>query len=131
MTDRDAANKSLREVLRRGDPEGDGRAPSGVERATLRRRMVDAARASSSPAWSRLPVFASALTVAALLVVASLFWLQPDVHDAPSRVDVGIDAGNGTSTTAENGTPPPIRNVQFVTRGGTRIVWVLNRNLDI
>jgi len=156
---RAARNERLRAVLRRGDPDGDGRAPSTVERAALRRRIVDAAGAPSFPAWGRLPAIASALIVLAVLAGVSLYWFgagdrlgPPQVagREAAEEPAAGaivadrspagdIAAGNrspaGSGDRKASGTggeaPPSIRNVQFVTSGGTRIVWVLNRNLDI
>ena len=136
MFDRNARNERLRAMLRQGDPKQDGRDPSTVERVALRRLVVDAARSSSTPVWGRLPVLASALTVVALVAIAVLIFFDPVVNDNQPRVagHVGLDQPAETDPTGHShgdAPPPSIRNVQFVTKGGTRIVWVLNRNLNI
>jgi hypothetical protein len=157
---RDGGNDRLRAVLRRGDPDGDGRTLSPAERAALRRLIVGAARSSSAPAWPPLPAIAASLVAVVTVAAASLYWLRPAGHNDPARVAGraaverpaaaagtmvveppagGTAAGHPPSGVAADGpgveidsdAPPTIRNVQFVTAGGTRIVWVLNRNLDI
>jgi len=124
---RDAAHDRLRAVLRQGDPGGDGRTPSTAERAALRRLIVGAAGSSPAPAWPPLPAIAASLVAVVALAVASLLWLRPagPIDRLPAV------ASNGQAAGIDGGAPPAVRNVQFVTKGGTRIVWVLNRNLDI
>lgn len=158
MTDRNDRNERLRAVLRQGDPGRDDRGPSTAERAALRRLVVNTANRPLPPAWGRLPLLASALAVVALLAVVSLLRFGPQGNGAPPRLagrdaiiqsldgrtsidphtagDSGTDdlpavPGVGPAGTIDSDAPPSIRNVQFVTSGGTRIVWVLNRNLDI
>jgi len=156
---RATGNDNLRAVLRRGDPDRDGRAPSTAEHAALRRLIVDAAGASAPPVWGRVPALASALIIVVMLAAVSLFWFRPGGNDSPPRlagraavehpaaggatIDRSPDgsavaggrspagAGDGAAAGIDGNSPPSICKVQFVTSGGTRIVWVLNRNLDI
>jgi hypothetical protein len=132
-------NDRLRAVLKQGDPAADDGAPSSAERAVHRGRIVDAARASSAPAWRSVPLTASALIVVLVLAAAALFRLAPTFKDGAALVADRVTtqpgppfgAGNGTTTDGNPTDPPSVRNIQFITKSGTRIVWVLNRDLDI
>ncbi len=132
-------NDRLRAVLKQGDPAADDGAPSSAERAAHRRRIVDATRASSTPAWRPVPLTASALIVILGLAAAALFWVAPLFEDDATRVAGQVTtqpgppfgSGNGATTDGNPTDPPSVRNIQFNTEGGTRIVWVLNRDLDI
>ena len=132
-------NDRLRAVLNQGDPAADEGAPSSAERAVHRRRIVDAARASSTPAWRPVPLSASALIVVLVLAAAALFWLAPLFKDDATLVADRVTtqpgppfgAGDDATPDGKPADPPAVRNIQFITEGGTRIVWVLNRDLDI
>ncbi len=132
-------NDRLRAVLKRGDPAADDGALSSAERAVHRRRIVDVTRASSTPAWRPVRLTASALIVVLVLAAAALFWLAPIFKDDATLVADRVTtqpgppfgAGNDATTDGNPTDPPSVRNIQFITEGGTRIVWVLNRDLDI
>jgi hypothetical protein len=139
-------NESLRAVLRRGDPYGDAGVAATGARDALRRLIVDAARSPSPSAWSIRPLAAGA-AIAVLLLGAAFLLRQgmpgrEQAHPAgaalidpgpPSPAEGGdpMAAGPRAAGSGDPADRPPIRNVQFTTRGGTRIVWVLNRDLDI
>jgi len=167
----------LTQLLRDGDPAGDGSELSPAEIARLRRAIVETSR-ESRPAWLAVP----ALAVATILTLAIAAWVLPRPGGDPGLVgpvdsvvdpdpggmevvtEVDMDAPEETGvahTLPDNavavalGPPPSVplapappevtpvserapsaeevtsRTVRFTTPNGTRIVWVLNPNLDI
>ncbi|HKY33919.1 MAG TPA: hypothetical protein VJV23_15420 [Candidatus Polarisedimenticolia bacterium] len=119
MNDRD---RHLRELLRRHDPAAGDPPPDESETVRLRRAVVLAAarpRPVSRPGlwgWAGAAL-AAALLLAALIRTASR--PSPGVAEAPPPA--APDAVELAVT----------RQVQMVTPGGTRIVWILNRNLEL
>jgi hypothetical protein len=77
-------DEALRELLRRGDPVGDGREPTPEEVALMRREVLDATRTRSGAAllhWWR-----PAAAVAAMVVMALAAWLV--LRDADSTTPI-------------------------------------------
>jgi hypothetical protein len=69
----DPRDEALRELLRQGDPVGDGCEPTPEEIARMRRQVLDAAGAHSSGPW--LPGWRPVAAVTAVIVVALATWL--------------------------------------------------------
>ena len=157
MTDRKRQRfeDELRQRLRRGDPAADGSEPRPDEIARMRRAVL--AAAEEAP---RRLVWVPALVAAAVLLVAVAGWVLVRGSRAPEPVlvestrtvpeqDPPQVATTGTPELPESPEPvyerpetvaaldPPsrvsdsARTVRFTTAGGTRIVWVLDPNLDI
>ncbi len=136
-------NDRLRTILRKGDPARDDAAPSAAEFAAMRQRITDTARSSGSVGWLPIPAAASALIAVLLIAAAASYWFTfVSTNDGSlmahrtavdrHTLDAGIAAAhNGQATRFDEGVPPSVRKVQFITESGTRIVWVLNRDLDI
>jgi hypothetical protein len=78
----DARDEALRELLRRGDPAGDGLEPTPEKIARLRSQVLDAAGTRvSSP---RLPWWRPAAAVTAVVVVVLAAWLVLRDADPPA-----------------------------------------------
>ncbi len=157
MTDRKRQRfeDELRQRLRRGDPAADGSEPRPDEIARMRRAVLNAADAPT-----RRLTWAPVLVAAAVLLVAVAGWIlvrglrapepvltqdtravpeqpppqvattdAPELPESPEPVDerpetvAALDPPSRVSDSA--------RTVRFTTAGGTRIVWVLDPNLDI
>lgn len=111
---RASSDEALRDLLRRGDPAGDGAQPSAEEWSRVRRRILAAEAAGAAPArsWRELR-WATALAAAAILV---LFAVAPD---APRPAPLAPAAPAAPSASSGE------RQIHFQTSGGTRIIWVL------
>lgn len=121
-------DRSVRDVLRAHDPaEGDEGLPP-VERARIRRIVLDAVQHSRNrPAL--IPRAAGvALGITALALVLSIFvFLKNGVvppHPVPGTTGIVRPSGPPAET-------PPARQIQMTTPGGTRIVWVLKGDFDL
>jgi hypothetical protein len=117
--------------------EQDAQDSLSTDAAKEMRRVVIAAAANrvterSKSSWMRRPVFVAATAVAIIAggVAAGL------------RLDLSIDSkGSGMTSPAVIGQPgsvsdaasagEPNRQLQFLTPGGTRIIWVFNSDLDL
>lgn len=123
---RDAA-ESVRSRLRAGDPLGHEAAAAEESRALdrLSARLAEkagtpgAVPSASGPRWLA-PLAATAALVAAL-------WLGVRSVEAPAREAVAGPRPAVTPHSSGGGVAEPeIRQVQFQTSGGTRVVWVLD-----
>lgn len=111
----------LRELLRRGDPAADGRAPDADETRLLRARVLEEARSAGGGAPAPRGLFrpavafawAAAACVAVLVAVGTV-----SLRRGPARPEQADRSSPGVEAAAP-------RQVQFTTPGGTRIVWVL------
>ena len=151
----------LTRLLRSADPAADGAAPTPVETAELRRRVLRSVRTSRPLPWIPIAVASSLLL---LLVVGLLFEgparrsetaVQPGagsdlatdrpLHRPDSTAPVAASADDdarpteGARPAAQPVTPAAddvrpadgVRQVQFATEGGTRVIWVLNPELAL
>jgi hypothetical protein len=123
---------AMRDAARRD--EQDELSPAEVE---AMRRVVMAAtehqpepRAESS--WLR-PMFVVA-SVAAMIVAGTVTAIKMDL---PARFDSPVTDLGGTSASSIDSTArstnieQPNRQLQFLTPGGTRIIWVFNSDLNL
>jgi hypothetical protein len=118
----DRRNAALRAALRAGDPAGD---PAALDVDRLRRRVRAAREAGAQRrAWRLwIPVAAVAASLAVLWIVAAPS-RQSAQHVEPTRAGA---AAAPTETVASAG---EVRQMQFETPGGTRIIWVMPAHLD-
>jgi anti-sigma-K factor RskA len=121
--------RSLREAS-----EHDEQDHLSTDEAQAMRRVVLAAVRDPAPGraaspWMWRPVLVAATIVAVISVgIATRLHLdptnrQPDTPLVPEAAR--IDTTNTANVT------PPSRQLQFVTAGGTRIIWVFNSDLDL
>jgi len=135
----------LREVLQKGDPYAEGAlAPHEIEQ--MRSRVLEASAALpvlNRPAarfhWLLKPFPAFATLGLLVIAIASILW-NSRVLPPSSQVMNATDVGTSPSTranTAHSAVPGDglpvvqaaesrLRQLQFLTRGGTRIIWVFN-----
>ena len=119
-------NTALREALRAGDPGAD--APLlDVERL---RRSLRAAQRETTARPSRRPwlsLAAVAASLAVLWIVAAgrrppqLAPVRGGTPEAASQASIQTSSATGTGE---------VRQMQFETPGGTRIIWVMAAHLD-
>ncbi len=119
-------NAALRAALRVGDPGADTPALD-VER--LRRRLRAAHEESALRPVRRpwLPLAAVAASLAVLWIVAS-GRRAPEL--APVRGGAPETAPQASVATASATGAGEVRQMQFETPGGTRIIWVMAAHLD-
>ena len=137
--DRNHREEQLRAVLKQGDPLGDGSAPDGGELSNMRRRVVAASVPHSLPIRPRLLILATAAALIVALAAVAVWRLLPENGRQEATIASRGAADRATDDlaaeeTAEEETAayePVVRQVQFTTSGGTRIVWILNPDLQI
>ena len=118
----------LRAVLRAGDPAADLPA---LDAELLRRRM--AAAQGEAPRRRALPWVAVAAAAAALSVFVVLGGtlprrqLLPDVERGTAHGIAATGATGGLPAAEADG--PAVRQMQFQTPGGTRIIWMVGSSL--
>ena len=110
---------------------------SPADAETMRRLVIAAAgQPAESPArasWRR-PMFVVA-TVAAVIAVGTVATIKMDLSERTnSTMTVGSEAMPATETdrtTQSTSADAPNRQLQFLTPGGTRIIWVFNSDLNL
>lgn len=125
----------LRSLLKSADPAGGDPGLSRPEAARIRRAMLEAAgRATPARAWLPLAAGAAlAVLVAALTLVTDLPLERDPRSVGPARpVDANLAARDltGAASSAEPARKPP-RRIDFVTKGGTRVIWTLDPDFDV
>ncbi len=121
----------LRDQLRAGDPLAPGETMSSLPATRMRNAMLAEVRHTTPQRGWRLAAVAAALSVA--LGSAYLLRLSSD-HPIPVN-DGGVVAATGPSgspsSTSDRADELNDRQIQFITRGGTRVIWLLKPKLDL
>ena len=114
--------------------ERDAQDSLSTDAAQEMRKVLIAAAANpvaerSGSSWMR-PVFVAA-TAVAIIVVGVVVGLRPDLSKSagPRATSPAAGQPDSISDTARAGEPD--RQLQFLTPGGTRIIWVFNSDLDL
>ncbi len=149
--DRRHDDGELARLLRRGDPAGDGSDPGREEVAAMRRSIL--AVVSVSHRGGRLTIVARTAAAAAVLLLAAalaFWWPTPErsgsgvrvqsTHPVETNTARGNVTGQDSESVVVDSTRAPLepdvrrgpstRQIQFVTPGGTRVVWILNADFD-
>ena len=113
----------IRELLRRGDPAGDGQGLDPEETARMRRRIVAEPATRRASVFRPLPAFAAAALVV-LMVAVGWKVMRSELPPAPDGTDSVTVPGPGD-------TGRRLRQVQFSTPGGTRIIWLLDSEFEV
>lgn len=116
--ERKNTDDEIRKLLRRGDPAGDGETLPPDEVASLRRKILAAVPSGRSRGWS--PAWALGLTVAAAAVLVSVVLFMP--KSRPAKVLTTREVHTQERT---------VQQIQFVTPGGTRVIWTLDPDFDV
>jgi hypothetical protein len=116
--------KTLRTLLREGDPvdREPALAPDDVER--MRRAVLASAESAPSRAWTMRVAIAAAVS----LFVGVGMWIGPSTirpRPAPQPIDEPDQAAAPAIANDQR------RQVQFATPGGTRIIWVFDSNFNV
>lgn len=120
---------ALRRRLQQGDPAAEPAAASepsaAVATANLRRRVLAAVQppALRSPPVFRVPAGAALVLVLFVLVLALVMGRRHSPSPSPRAATAALPQADSE--------PAAVRQMQFQTRGGTRVVWVVAANLDL
>ena len=116
----------LRRLLQEGDPVArePGLAAADLERMRHTIMRMRAALAAPPRSWHGLLVVAAAGTVliAGITLAQRAILLQPISAPPTDRQQTVM---------AEAHAPSEVRQLQFVTRGGTRVIWTFDSNFDM
>ncbi len=121
----------LRKQLRAGDPLLPGDELSSLAATRMRNAMLAEVRQpASQPGW-RLAAVAAALSVT--LGSAYLLRLNPEnpIPIDDRRADEATGPSGGRASTSGWPDESNDRQIQFTTRGGTRVIWLLKPKLDL
>jgi hypothetical protein len=116
-------NDELRALLQQGDPLRDEGEPSREEIAQMRRSALNALPERRRTRW--LPIALATAALAAAVVLVSPARLNRQAVDTPSTT---------ATETVDSGAPSAgdrRQQVQFATENGTRIIWVLDPDLQL
>ena len=118
----------LRMQIRDALAEHDGERLSVDEAAAMRRIVVACAALGDEPrklaAWFQ--PLAMAATLVAMMVLGIAVGQRFDSRAATVMGTAAVDGGGRAG-----GDPQRARQLQFATPGGTRIIWILNSDLDL
>ena len=121
---------AMREAAERDDQDQLSAEEAQVMRRVVVASVAEGAREHAGSIWTRRPVLVAAAIVAIISVgIATGVHLdltnpQPPVTPLASEV-APIETTNAGTVNVPN------RQLQFVTAGGTRIIWVFNSDLDL
>ena len=117
----------LRDVNAREDEE-----QLSADEAESIRRAVLAAAATPAPepkVWPWMRPMMVAATVTAVIVAGVVAGHRFDVATPPASLALQAGATNADAQTVQAALPN--RQLQFLTPGGTRIIWVFNSEFDL
>jgi len=123
-----------RSAMRQADDKDEQDHLSADEADAMRRVVLAAinndARHAKTSLWMRRPVLVAA-TIVAVISVGVATGLRLDLTNRqPSVTQLAPEAAPIDTTNTSN-VATPNRQLQFVTAGGTRIIWVFNSELDL
>jgi hypothetical protein len=118
---------ALRDVNARD--EHDQLSPDDAE--AMRRNVLEAAstKVPEPDGWSWMRPAIVAATVVVMIAVGIVAGRRFDVPTPPGNSTALPGGTNADAQTAE--IPTPNRQLQFLTPGGTRIIWVFNSEFDL
>lgn len=116
---RHPTDQRLRELLREGDPATDRSALSGEESAALRQVVLQSVGTRRPLTWIALGTAGAAATLAIVLLLTPRAPTAPGPSAGRTEVDNLSNASVGR------------RQIQFATKRGTQIIWVLDPELDL
>ena len=102
-----------------------------MRRVVLAAVVDDARERAAASRWMRRPALVAA-TIVAIISVGVVMGLRLDLvnrSQQPSTTPLANQAPPIEATGAA--TPPSNRQLQLMTAGGTRIIWVFNSELDL
>ncbi len=120
-------DEEIRELLRRGDPAGDGETLAPDEIAQLRRKILAAVPSGSPRGWRSSWALGLSAAAAAAMVSLVVFLWSPSSSLRTARSPVESPAREGGVRTRERA----VQQIQFVTPGGTRVIWTLDPDFDV
>jgi hypothetical protein len=121
--------KAIRDAAKRDEQDH----LSTDEAQAMRRIVVGAVRddapVRAASMWMRRPVLVAAAIVA-VISVGIATQVRLDLANRPATTELRPEVAPIVATNTAN-VNTPSRQLQFVTAGGTRIIWVFNSDLDL
>lgn len=118
--------EQLRQLLLESDPARNRELPP--DRAAAMRRKATAAVRSRRPRAQWLPALA-ALAAMLVFIVSVLFVTRPGSFPEPPVATQTAATDTEVVTADDEGTS--VRQIQYTTEGGTRVVWTLNPDFEL
>lgn len=126
MTD-DRTNETLDALLKQGDPASDETAPSSEDIAQMRRTVLNALpERRRRIRWFPIAAATAALALAVVLITPARLDRQAADNPTPTAGSETVDSGTATADAGSRR-----QQVQFATESGTRIIWVLDPDLNL
>ena len=116
--------KSIEQLLKDADPLRIEPPLDAAEIERMRRTVLTAARdAATTPLSWRYLVFVASMAAIVIAAVATLARREPA---ADAEIAGGGAGGNARGSIALDEVVTPARQMQFLTPGGTRVIWIFN-----
>jgi hypothetical protein len=126
MTD-DRTNDAIDALLRQGDPAADESEPSREDIAQMRRTVLNALpERRKRIRWFPVAAATAALAMAVVLITPARLDRQAADTPLPTAGTETVDSGTATADAGSRR-----QQVQFATEKGTRIIWVLDPDLNL
>jgi hypothetical protein len=126
MTD-DRTNENLDVLLKQGDPAGDEAAPSREDIAQMRRTVLNALpERGRRIRWFPIAAATAAMALAVVLITPARLDRQAADTPLPGASTETVDSVAATADAGDRR-----QQVQFATENGTRIIWVLDPDLNL
>lgn len=119
----------LREALARDDDERLSADEASTMRAAILAEITRETSLAAAYSWMR-PI-ALAATVAGVIAIGIVAGLRTDESTVLERGVPAAVAGSRPGDAQVPAVPGSNRQLQFLTPGGTRIIWVFNSDLDL
>ena len=120
-------NDDLRTLLRTGDPLPPGEELSPAVARRMRRAVL--AEAPPPTPWRRWQMAAVAAGLTSVIAGAYLLVSGPRPDSAGQHGVATVPAGSGATPQPGLTEEPRDRQIRFMTRGGTRVIWMLKPKL--
>jgi hypothetical protein len=120
---------AMREAAERDDQDQLSAKEAQVMRRVVVAAVAEGARERAGSIWMRRPVLLAATIVAIISVGIATGVHLGLTNSQPPATPLASEVPIETTNTRNVNTPS--RQLQFVTAGGTRIIWVFNSDLDL